>query len=168
MKNITIEDQRELISINNNDADIIEIPRTKDKWKIRWICDITKEKVSLLELDSGLDATNQDTPKNVRKRAKLLSKAASYFILNGLKIHFFHWFLWRYLYYCKGYSANQLLPIIQAAKKKVQPVESYLGSMLVAQMKITNPTLTAEEAEQFQAELSSGLSHPSEKSMDGL
>ena len=166
MKKVTIEDQKELLSINNNGYDIVEIPRTKSKWKVGWICDATREKVSLLELESGFDITNEDTNDNVRKRAKFLSKAASYFLLNGIKIYFFHWILWRYFYYIKGYSADQLLPIIKTAKKKVPQVASYICSMLVSQVKITNPTLTKEEAEQFQAELSSGLNLPSEKSTD--
>lgn len=167
MNKLTNEDQQELLSINGNFKDIVKIPRSKDTWQIGWICDRTRELVSLLEMKSGLDVTGTDTPDNARKRAKFLSKAASYFVLNGVKIWFFHWFLWRYLYYIKGYSADQLLPIIQTAKKKAPQVESYLGSVLVAQMKITNPTMTSQEAERFQAELSSELGQPSERNTTG-
>lgn len=162
------QDQKELLSINSNGKDVVDIPRTKDKYKIGWIRPFTTEKLSLLELKSGLEATTSESQENIKGRAKVLSKAASYIILNGAKIFFFHWFVWRYLYYVKGYSFDQLLPIIQEAKKKVPQVKLYLGLTLVSHMKITNPTLTKEEADLFQAELSSALNLPSEKSMDGL
>ena len=167
MNKVTTEDQKELLSINSNGVDIVEIPRTKDKYKVGWIGNFALEKVSLLELESGFDVTNEESTINTKKRSKFLSKAAAYFILNGIKIYFFHWFLWRYFYYIKGYSSDQLLPIIKIAKKKVPQVAYYIGSMLVSQVKMTNPTLTKEEAELFQAELSSELNQPSEKSMDG-
>ncbi|SBV91922.1 hypothetical protein [uncultured Dysgonomonas sp.] len=160
--------QKELLSINSNGKDVIEIPRTKDRYKVGWIRPFTTEKLSLLELNSGIEATNTETDKNVKGRAKILSKAASYIILNGVSIFFFHWLVWRYFYYIKGYSFDQLLPIIEKAKKKVPQVKLYLGLTLVSHMKITNPTLTKEEADQFQAELSSALNLPLEKNMDGL
>lgn len=168
MDKISVQDQKELLSIDQNGSDIVEIPRTKDKWKIGWICDRALEKVSLLDLESGLEATTNNTARNIRRRSKLLSKAASYLILNGVKIFFFHWILWRYIYYIKGYSADQLMPIISLAKKKAPLLISYQASMLVSHMKITNPTLTREEAELFQAELLSGLNQPLEKNTDGL
>lgn len=151
----TTEDQLELISIDNDLGDDIKIPRTKDVYNIKWMKPETLAKLSILELTAGLDIASEDTIDNVNKRAKFLSKAAAYIILNGFKTVLFHWFYWRYLYYIKGYTADQLLPIIQIAKKKAPQVESYLGMALVAQMKITNPTMTKEEVERFQSELTS-------------
>ncbi|MFT3994790.1 MAG: hypothetical protein QM660_10810 [Dysgonomonas sp.] len=168
MKKVTKEDEKELLSIENNYYDIVEIPRSKDKWKVRWLNDVQLEKISILELKSGLVATEQDSISNIKSRAKFLSKAAAYCLLSGLNIHFLYVFLWRYLYYVKAYTADQLLPIIQTAKKKAPQVESYLAMVLVGQMKITNPMLTTEEQSRFQAELSSALNQPSEKNTDGL
>lgn len=167
MKLPSTEEQEQVLSINEDKKDKITIPRTNDKLNIGWICDVALEKVSLLELESGLQATGEDTPRNVRKRAKLLSKATSYLVLNGVKIFFFHWLLWRYFYYIKSYSADQLYPIIELAKKKAPLLKSYQASMLVSHLKITNPTLTKEEVELFQAELLSESNQPSGKSMDG-
>lgn len=166
-KNPTATDQLELMSIDRDFGDTISIPRTIDTYNIRWIKPITLEKLSILELNDGIDVASDDTPSNVKKRAKFLSKAASYIILNGFKIVLFHWLFWRYLYYIKGYGAEQLLPIIQTAKKKAQQLESYLASVLVAQMKITNPTLTKEEVEHIQSELTLALNQQSEKNMSG-
>lgn len=168
MEKPSVKDQQELMSINTNGKDIVEIPRSKDKWHIGWICERALEKVSLLDLESGVEATSQNTRRNIQKRSKLLCKASSYLILNGVKIFLFHWFLWRYLYYIKGYSADQLIPIIELAKKKAPLVESLLASMLVSQLKITNPALTQAEVESFLPEHLLGSNQPSEKSTDGL
>lgn len=156
MNTPTIEEQKELLSINTDGKEEIQIPFSKDTFKIGWMKDSTKEKLSLLELDSGLEVASSDTKKDVRKRARFMAKAASLIILNGIKANTFHWAYWRYLYYIKGYSSNQLLPIIQLGKKKAVQVDSYLGSILVAQMKITNPMLTMEEQAQLQSQ--AGLS----------
>lgn len=164
----TREDELELSSIDQDIPEVVHIPKSKDTWLINWLKDNQIEKLSLLELESGIEATSSDTIINVKKRAKFLSKAASYCLLSGVKMYLFHWILWRYLYYIKNYSSDQLLPIIQIAKKKATPVESYLGMVLVGQMKNTNPMLTAEEQQRFQAELISAQNQPLEKSMDGL
>lgn len=168
MEKVTKEDELELLSIENNHYDVVVIPRTKDKWKVRWLNDVQIGKLSILELKSGLSVTGEDNISNINKRAKFLSKAVAYCLLSGLNIHFFHWVLWRYLFYVKAYSADQLLPIIQTAKKKAPQVESYLGIVLVGQMKNTNPMLTMEEQNRLQAELLSAQNQPSEKSTDGL
>lgn len=167
-KEPTTEDQLELLSIDVDLEDKIAIPRTKDIFNIKWIKPYTQERLSFLELNDGLEVASDNTPTNIRKRAKFLSKAASYVILNGVKIALFHWIYWRYLYYIKGYSADQLLPIIELGKKKVPQLESYLGSVLVSQMKNTNPALTQEEAEYIRSELILATSQPSEKNTYGL
>lgn len=146
------EDELLLQSIDNDGVDIISIPRTKDTYKISWIKPRTHEKLSELELKDGLEITATDSIDNVRKRSKFLSKAASYILLNGVKIFFFHWIYWRYLYHIKGYSPDQLFPIIETAKKKVAAMKFYQASILVSQMKITNMIMTQEEAEQFRQE----------------
>lgn len=146
------EDELLLQSIDQDGFDIVTIPRTKDEYKVGWIKPRTHEKLSGLELKDGLGSTESDTLISIQKRSKFLSKAASYILLNGIKIFFFHWLYWRYLYHIKGYSADQLLPIIEIAKKKVPAMKFYQASILVSQMKITNMIMTQEEAEQFQRE----------------
>lgn len=168
MEKVKKEDELELSSINNNGYELVKIPRSNDKWKVRWLNDVQLEKLSILEIKSGIVATSEDSIQNVKKRAKFLSKSVAYCLLSGLNIHFLYGFLWRYLYYIKAYSADQLLPIIQTAKKKAPQVESYLAMVLVGQMKITNPMLTTEEQSRFQAELLSAQNQPSEKNTDGL
>lgn len=168
MRKVTQEEEAELISIENDSYDIVRIPRTNDEWKVRWLKEIQLEKLSILELKYGISATSEDNLPNVKKRARFLSKSAACCLLSGLKLYFLYGILWRYLYYFKAYSADQLLPIIQSAKKKAPQVESYLAMVLVGQMKITNPMLTMEEQNRFQAELLSAQNQPLEKNTDGL
>lgn len=156
MKTPTIEEQKELLSINTDGKEEIQIPFSKDVFKIGWMKESTKEKLSLLELNDGIEVASSDTERDVKKRARFMAKAASLIILNGIKANMFHWVYWRYLYYIKGYSSNQLLPIIQLGKKKAVQRESLLGSILVSQMKNTNIMMTAEEVAQLRSQ--AGLS----------
>lgn len=115
----------------------------------------TLEKLSKLELNEGLKESDTDTEKVIEQRSKFMAKAASYCVLNGIRIFFFHWFYWRYFYYLRGYAFDQLEPIIVTAKKKVPAGSWYIASALVARMKITNMTMTMEEAVRFRHVLSS-------------
>ncbi|PXV62379.1 hypothetical protein CLV62_12068 [Dysgonomonas alginatilytica] len=167
MNQPTIEDEKLLLSIQENDKDELTIPRTKKKYMIGWMKGFTLERLSKLELMEGVKAEDEDSIKIITNRSKFLSKAASLCLLNGLKIKFFHWIYWRYLYYVKGYSFDQLEPIIILSKKKVPAGSWYIGSALVSQMKITNMTMTTEEVQRFRRELSSEQEPPSEKTMLG-
>lgn len=168
MKSSTTEDQKELLSIDENEKDIVTIPYTNDKYKIGWMCQRTLQLMSRLDLAHGHKEEEEQTLENVDGKSKLMAKAASYAILNGVKIFFFHWFLWRYFFYIKGYTATQLLPIIEMAKKKAPQVDYFLGLILVGQMRITNPTMTTEEAERFRAELGLESNQALEKNTLGL
>lgn len=146
MNQPTIENQQELLSINENGKTEVVIPGTPDRVKIGWMKPYTLEQVSrlILKKEGRIDDYNP----------RLLSQLASLYILNGIKIIFFHRIYWRYLYYVKGYRYDQLLPIIETAKKKV-PAEAYIKATILASgMKITPMSLTKEEAESIQAELS--------------
>lgn len=156
MKQPNITDEKELLSIQENGKDEISIPRTNKKVKVGWMKGYTMEKLSKLELKEGVKAEDEDTAAVIERRSKFMAKAASLCLLNGMKILFFHPFYWRYLYYVKCYAFDQLEPIIVLSKKKVPAGSWYIVSALVAQMKITNMTMTIEEAGRFRAVLSSG------------
>lgn len=146
MNQPTIQDQEELLSVNNGGITEVTIPETKDKVSVGWIRPFTLERATLLTLKSEKEIHRSDT--------KIMSQLSALFILNGVKIFFLYPFYWRYLYYIKGYRYDQLLPIIETAKKKV-PIEAYLKGIILAHgMKITPSSLTREEIESIQAELS--------------
>lgn len=141
----TTQDEKELLSVDNNALSEVHIPGSKDTVKIGWIKPYTLERASkiILRKKENLD----------RYDPKLLVKLASLYILNGPKIILFHPIYWRYLYYIKGYRYDQLMPIIEEAKKKV-PVEAYIKATILALgMAITPMNLTKEEAESIRAGL---------------
>ncbi|NDV68594.1 hypothetical protein [Dysgonomonas sp. 25] len=155
MQEPSIQDEKDLLSIQNNEKEDIVIPRTNKILKVGWMKGYTLEKLSKLELKEGLKENDADSEKVIEQRSKFMAKAASLCLLNGIKIFFFHWFYWRYFYYLRGYTFDQLEPILVLAKKKVPAASWYIGLALVARMKITNMTMTMEEAERFRHVLSS-------------
>ncbi len=152
MKQPNIETQKELLEVNNGYEEIV-IPNTTKKVKIGWQKGYTLERLSILELNEGIKEDDGTKEKTIKNRTRFVAKSASIVILNGMKIFFFHWIYWRYLYFIKGYTYEQLEPIIKAAKKKVQVKSYYLSTTLVVQMKITNLQMTNKEANRIQAEL---------------
>lgn len=139
MEQPTLQDKQELQSIDSDSYDLVTIPGTKDTFKIRWIKNYTLEQIDRLSL-------KLKEQKDRSLSYKYSSQIASLCILNGIKIFFFHPFLWRYFYYVKGYSSEQLIPVIQTAKKKA-PVEAHLIiTMLSESMTLTAMTVTEEEA----------------------
>lgn len=128
MNRPTTEDEKELMSINDNDATIVSIPRSKKKFKVRWIKPYTCERITKLALANEKnkavtkrmigEGEGAQSVKEISSLSKFSSKLASLCLLNGMKIFFFHWIYWRWMYYVKGYDYKQLEPIIETAKKK--------------------------------------------------
>lgn len=159
----TIEDEKELMSIHDNDATIVSIPRSNKTFKVRWIKPYTGERITKLAFANERNKAvtkrmagkvdDESSIKDISDLSKFSSKLASLCLLNGVKIFFFHWIYWRWLYYVKGYDYKQLSPIIETAKKKMTQGALFLNTVSGVQMKITNMTMTKEEANLFQAEL---------------
>lgn len=160
MQEPDIQDEKDLLSIQNNEKETVAIPRTNKTMRVGWMKGYTLEKLSKLELKEGLKENDTDSEKVIERRSKFISKAASLCVLNGIRIFLFHWFYWRYFYYLRGYTFDQLEPIITTAKKKVPAGSWYIASALVARMKITNMTMTQEEAGRFRHVLSSEAGQP--------
>lgn len=98
---------------------------------------------------------------------RVAAKEVSYGVLNGMKIYFFHWIYWRYLYYVKGYTFNQLEPVIELIKKKIPLREYSKATMLASMNDVTVMSLSKEEQEATQAELLSEKEDKSEKTING-
>jgi hypothetical protein len=88
-------------------------------------------------------------------------KVAACIILNGLwSIKLRYWFLWRWFYYVREYTDEQLAPIIEEGKKKV-PVEAYYESTILAiGMRDTMMAMTRAEVERILQEHSTGQPTP--------
>jgi hypothetical protein len=88
-------------------------------------------------------------------------KVAACIVLNGLwPIKLRYWFLWRWFYYVKEYTDEQLAPLLEEGKKKV-PVEAYYEATILAiGMKDTMMAMTRAEVERILQEHSTGQPTP--------
>jgi hypothetical protein len=92
-------------------------------------------------------------------------KEALYFVLNSWwKIVLFHKFLTFWWGKVKGYTEEQMLPIILEGKKKLPLTAHWMIMAYSADMRTDMMKMTKTEAEQFRAELLSAASQLSSKS----
>lgn len=155
IKQPTEQQQREYISVRDNDATEVSILGTKKKYKIRWLRNSQLLKLSRLLLHKAdtddkdpKEADENDVFKMVASDSKLACKASAIFILDGfVKLKLFYGILWRWFYYVKEYSDLQLQDLLNEGKKKV-PVVPFLGTiMCLTEAKGTLMNMTMREAE---------------------
>ena len=160
MKQPTIEDEKELQAINDDSVTVIEIPRSKKKFKIGYIKPYAQERFTKLILEAEPKEPNSELTAltDMSKRSSLVHRSAAMIILNNwYKIKLFYPILWRWMFYVKEYDQDQLLPIVIEGKKKIQ-LESYLINMgFLGMMMETKKLMTTKEARVCQAELSSAF-----------
>lgn len=137
----TIEDEKLLNEVIEDSFDIVAIKDTKKKYKIGWLKKGTMRKISSETLKDGEDDA-------------LSAKTAALVILNNYwKIKFFYPILWRWFFYIKEYSDDQLSEIIAVGKKKVPYIQFLTNTILVTGMRDTIMTMTKKEAERIRQEL---------------
>ena len=144
IKQPTVEDEKLLNEVIENNPD--ELEAFGRKWKIGYLRNGTKRKVTNILMRE-------------KQEDKVSSKCTAALLLNGyFKIFFFYWILWRWLYYIKQVGDEELLPIMEYCKKKVD-VESYcLVTIYLTEMRDTIMTMTREEVNRFLQE-SRGAQH---------
>ena len=143
-----INDEKELNSAINNEADVVTIPGTRRNYKVKWLKQATTRKITsiLHHTKSGDDD-------------KISCKVAVAIVLNDYwKIMFLYWITWRWFYYVRQYGDAQLLPLILEGKKKVPQEEFLTNTMLAIGMRDTIMTMTKAEVERFLQERPGG--HP--------
>ena len=135
IKQPTVEDEKLLNEVIENNPD--ELEAFGRKWKIGYLRNGTKRKVTNILMRE-------------KQEDKVSSKCTAALLLNGyFKIFFFYWILWRWLYYIKQVGDEELLPIMEYCKKKVD-VESYcLVTIYLTEMRDTIMTMTREEVNRF-------------------
>lgn len=145
IKEATLDDERLLKSVTNNEADTVEV-RGK-KFRVKWMHAGTADWISSLML--------QENNEN-----KVLAQCAALIVLNGFwKTHLFYWIVWRWFYYVRQYNAGELTPLFELAQKKTQQqvVTAYLtATMLLTALKDSKKIMTRAEAERSLQELRSG------------
>lgn len=132
-----IEDEKLLNEVMEDSVDVVSIKNTNKKYKIGWLKKGTMRKISSETLKDGEDDA-------------LSAKTAALVILNNYwKIKFFYPILWRWFFYIKEYSDEQLSDIIAVGKKKVPYIQFLTNTILVTGMRDTIMTMTKKEAERI-------------------
>jgi hypothetical protein len=133
----SLEDETLLNDIMDDSVDEVSIKGCKKKYKIGWL-----KKGAIRKYTSVLMKDKDDDT--------LSCKCAAIIILNGYwKIKFLYWMLWRWFFYIRQYSDEQLVPIIATGKKKVPSMQFLISTILMTEMRDTMMTMTKEEAERF-------------------
>lgn len=146
----TIEQQREYLSLRDNTPTIVHIHGTNKKYKIRWLRNGQLEKLSRLLVhkqptdneDESLDVLDE-----IVEDAKLACKTSAIYLLDGFFKIKFYWFLWRWFYYVKEYSAIQLAEILETGKKKIPLTQFFLLTMSLTEARDSLMMMTTREAE---------------------
>ena len=144
--------QQLYLSLIANDAEEVEILRTKKKYKIRWLKNGQLDKLTRLllhkrEVDSD-ETTGSDVMDAILEDTKLACKASAIISLDGFwKLKFYYWFLWRWFYYIKQYDNIQLQKILEVGKKKV-PLNQFYGTIMsLTEVKDSLMRMRAKEVE---------------------
>ena len=148
----SVEAQNEYLSLVNNDATEVAIPRTKKKYKIHWLKNGQLDKLTRLLMHkkdveshatTGFDALDAILEDN-----KLACKAAAIYVLNGYwNMRFRYWWLWRWFYYFRQYDNLQLLPILEEGKKKIPLMQFFATTTSLIGAKGTLMNMRTTEAE---------------------
>lgn len=151
---------------------IVEIPGTKKKVKLRGVKPYTLERITRLWLKRDSMAIPENSASTLRSMCSepyFAVKEALYFVLNSWwKINLFHRFLTFWWGKVKGYTEDQMLPIILEGKKKLPLTAHWMIMAYSADMRTDVVKMTKKEAEQFRAELLSAAKQLSSKSSHAM
>ena len=125
----TLDAQQLYLALINNDAEEVEILRTKKKYKIRWLKNGQLEKLTRLLLHKKtLDentSTGSDVMDAILEDSKLACKAAAIIILDGYwKLKFRYWYLWRWSTTSGSTTISNLTRSSKWVKKKFRRCSS--------------------------------------------
>ena len=155
------------MDIVSDTPSFVRIPGTKKDVRLTGVHPYTMECLTnlWLERDLAVPESSSDTLKSVCIDPYFAVREALYFVLNSWwKITLFHRFLSFWWGKVKGYTDEQMLPIIQEGKKKVQLTAHWAVMAYSTDMRTDWMKMTSKEAEQFQAELLSAAKQLSSKS----
>ncbi len=155
----TIDSQQIYLSLISNDAEEVQILRTKKKYKVRWLKNGQLEKLTRLLLHKKTideeKTTGSEVLDEILEDTKLACKAAAIILLDGYwKIKFRYPLLWRWFYYVKQYDNIQLAPILDAGKKKVPQMQFFQTIMSLTEARDSLMRMRAKEVEVTLHELS--------------
>lgn len=157
MKQADIYARLELGEITNDSPTVVDIPFTNKKVSLRGVKPYTLERITQLWLRRDSMAAMNDraeTLKSMCSEPYFAVEEALYFVLNDYwKIKFFHRFLSWWWGKVKGYTDEQMLPIIREGKKKLPLTAHWTIMAYSADMRTDMIKMTKTEAEAYRAEL---------------
>lgn len=133
----------------------VAIPGTGRKVRISGIKPYTLERLTLLwqERDANIPDDSSDTLKSICIDPYFAVKQAALFALNDYwKIRLFYPLIWRIWAKWRGYTDEQMMPIIVEGKKKIPLTAHWTVMAFTVDMRTDWMNLTKKEAEQYQAE----------------
>ena len=168
MKQADINARQRLDEIANDTPTKVQIPGTKKQVSLRGVKPYTLERVTKLWIERDALAVPEDTAETLKSMCSepyFAVREALYFVLNGwLKINLFHRFMTFWWGKVKGYTDEQMLPIILEGKKKLPLTAHWMIMAYSADMRMDMKKMTKMEAEQYRAELLSVAKQLSSKS----
>ena len=157
MKQADIRARQGLNEVTEDTPTIVRIPGTKKDVSLRGVKPYTQEKITKLWLERDSMAVPEDTASTLKSMCAepyFAVKEALYFVLNSWwKINLFHKFLTFWWGKVKGYTDEQMLPIIMEGKKKLPLTAHWMIMAYSSDMRTDMIKMTKTEAEQFRAEL---------------
>ena len=168
MKQADLKARQRLDEIANDVPTNVQIPGTRKVVKIRGVKPYTLEKVTRLWLERDSLSAPEDsasTLKSMCSEPYFAVREALYFVLNGwFKINLFHRFMTFWWGKVRGFTDEQMLPIILEGKKKIPLTAHWMIMAYSADMRTDMVKMTKKEAEEYRAELLSVAKQLSSKS----
>ena len=155
IKEATREDQQALVAVENNEK--TEVMLRGHKLMIGWMHPATADWISALMTKDG-------------DENKVLAKCAALIRLNGFwKCHLLYWWVWRWYYYIRQYTSEEMTELFEVAQKKTvrQEAPAYLNAMiLLTALSTARKQMTKEEARRILQEPRSANDGKSPKSTE--
>ena len=157
MKQADINARQRLNEVADDIATEVQIPGTKKIVSLRGVKPYTLERITKLWIERDTMAIPEDsasTLKSMCAEPYFAVKEALYFVLNGYwKSRLFHRIMSWWWGKVKGYTDEQMLPIILEGKKKLPLTAHWMIMAYSADMRTDMTKMTKKEAEQYRAEL---------------
>lgn len=157
MKQVDLQARQEYHEVVFDKPTIVAIPGTKKKVSLRGVKPYTLERLTQLWLkrdEASAPTDSASTLKSMCVEPYFAVREALLFVLNDYwKIRLFFPFLSWWWGKVKGYTEEQMLPIILEGKKKVQLTAHWSVMAYSTDMRSDWIKMTKEEAEQYRAEL---------------
>ena len=157
MKQADLQARQDYHEVVFDKPTIVAIPGTKKKVSLRGVKPYTLERLTRLWLErdeASAPSDSASTLKSMCVEPYFAVREALLFVLNDYwKIRLFYKPLCWWWGKVKGYTEEQMSPIILEAKKKIPLIAHWTNMAYSADMRTDWVKMTTDEAEQYQAEL---------------